>query len=75
MIEYYRVLVTCPDCTGSDGHGCFDGETRVLGPFETRREAEDTGEHFVSGTIWSYEVRAYRAASWLQAHLEVTESE
>lgn len=53
----YRVLVWCPDCTGTDDLGCFGGDSEFLDEvFDTREEAVAAGERVVRDGIWRYDV-------------------
>lgn len=61
----YRVRIFCPDCTGDDYQGCFDGGTELLcgpgiddGPieFDTKEEAESAGADECAKSIWKFEI-------------------
>ena len=60
----YRIW--CPDCTGEDSQGCFDGETvfceEIVG---TREAAVDAGLKFISDGIWRVMIHEVNAAGEL----------
>ena len=51
----YDVSVWCPDCSGQDYQGCFDGldEHKV---FDTLEEAKIWGEGMVGKGIWRFNI-------------------
>jgi hypothetical protein len=52
----YKVIITCPDCTGVDFQGCGDGYPWELDEtFDTIEEANDAGDE-ATGDTWEYEV-------------------
>ena len=60
----FRVRIYCPDCTGEDMGGCFDGGTKLLDDiFETREQAEKAGDEYVDDSIWNYEIEEERSKS------------
>lgn len=53
----FRFVVSCPDCTGVDMAGCFDGGTHDSDEtYPTREEAEAAGAKCVKHGIWEYRV-------------------
>lgn len=53
----YRYRLSCPDCTGIDPEGCFDGGTWTSeDEFDTPEEAADAGYEATRRTITEYEV-------------------
>lgn len=51
----YKVVIWCPDCTGQDFEGCFDGGTEWE-TFNTLREAEIFVEKRTRDSIYLYEI-------------------
>lgn len=62
----YVVKITCPDCTGIDSQGCFDGGYGYLenddfesATFDTMAEAEQAWDEAWDGDhgIWEFEIK------------------
>ena len=51
----WLVIITCPDCTGQDDFGCFDGGTDKE-EFETYEDAERWAIESVDDSIYTYEI-------------------
>ncbi len=50
----YRCVIWCPDCTGEDPQGCFDGGSDIE-VFDTKEEAIAYGEKCTAQSIWRYD--------------------
>ena len=56
-VKRWRLTVWCPDCTGQDFDGCFDGGVETK-EFPSREDAERAGDAATRDCIWEYEVEA-----------------
>lgn len=62
----YFVRLSCPDCTGEDPQGCFDGGTELIDekisgkwrpkPFATIAEALAAGYDAIDDSIYRFEI-------------------
>jgi len=52
----YCTVIWCPDCTGVDFEGCFDGGIERLGPFATREAAKAAGDKYTRDGIWQFDI-------------------
>ena len=53
----FRYRVWCPDCSGVDYQGCFDGFDYLSEEtFATYEEADKAGDEYTKKWIWEYEV-------------------
>lgn len=53
----YRVRVWCPDCTGVDFQGCFEGGDDLSEEtYATHEEAEAAGHESVRHSIYEFDV-------------------
>jgi hypothetical protein len=52
----WYAIVWCPDCTGQDPMGCFDGGTETHGPFQTEQEARTAGDKAIHDSIYRYDI-------------------
>lgn len=56
-MKKYHYRLSCPDCTGIDPQGCFDGETYTSEDvFDTPQEANKAGWKATLSNIYEYEV-------------------
>jgi hypothetical protein len=58
----FSVEVWCPDCTGIDPLGCFDGGCEKSGPYESYAKAVDAAHSLTDDSIWRfsiYDARGY----------------
>ncbi len=51
----FEAVVSCPDCSGEDPMGCFEGGVSCE-TFDTREEAEEWAENLVGDSIWQYKI-------------------
>lgn len=51
----YVCEVYCPDCTGKDEQGCFEGGA-VIKTFSSARTADDYGVLMTFDSVWEYKV-------------------